>query len=159
MSKEAAVKLTAELQTNEGLKAKIEGVTDKNELVRIANEAGYDVTLDEMIEAEREYKAGVASKTDGVSDELSSEELESAAGGSVWMNDNGKDGHELFCIASYHGWDYSHQKNDYCTNQYHVDRVDVSCNSNVAKPGQNSIMCRYNYLDENGKRHGIGYVR
>jgi len=45
MSKETAKKLIAELQTNEDLKAKVAGITDPTELLKIANEAGYDVTI------------------------------------------------------------------------------------------------------------------
>ena len=56
MSKEIAKKLIAELQTNEELKAKIVGIEDRTELVKKAVEMGYDVTLDELMEAEKEYR-------------------------------------------------------------------------------------------------------
>ena len=53
MSMETAKKLIADLQTNEDFKAKISGITDPTELVKKAVEAGYDVTLDEVAEAEK----------------------------------------------------------------------------------------------------------
>lgn len=40
-------------------------------------QAGYDITLEEMLEAEKEYRAVLAAKTD----ELTADELEAAAGG------------------------------------------------------------------------------
>ncbi len=53
MSKETAKKLIAELQTNEELKAKVNGITDPGQLVKAAVDAGYYVTLDEVAEAEK----------------------------------------------------------------------------------------------------------
>ena len=58
MSKETAKKLLTELQTSEELQAKIRGITDPVELAKKAVEAGYDVTLEELIEAEKELRAG-----------------------------------------------------------------------------------------------------
>ena len=95
MSKETAKKLIAELQTNEELKAKIAGVTDPAEMVKAAVEAGYDVTLEEMLAAEKEYKAALAQKTD----ELTADELEAAAGGVMWRSETNSEGKEYACLA------------------------------------------------------------
>ena len=114
MSKEIAKKLIAELQTNEELKAKIAGITDPAEMVKTAVQNGYDVTVEEMIEAEREYRAETAKK----SDELSADELEGAAGGTWWLNDKNKDGKEFNC--DYCDLDYEYQKehNEWCRYHY-----------------------------------------
>ena len=64
MSKEIAKNLIAELQTNEELKSKVEGITDPEELAKKAVEEGYEVTVDELVEAEREYKSELADKND-----------------------------------------------------------------------------------------------
>ncbi len=111
MSKEIAKKLIAELQENEELKAKIAGINDPAEMAKKAVEAGYDVTLDDLIEAEKEYRAELAQK----SDELSAEELEGAAGGVD--NDIAKDGHEHRCAICYHGRDYEKENNDWCKSE------------------------------------------
>ena len=100
MAKETAKKLIAELQTNEELRAKVKGITDitdRAEMVKIAVEAGYDVTVEEMLEAEREFKEQIAQKTDAQSMELSVDELESTAGGAFGNGDISKDGRELGC--------------------------------------------------------------
>ncbi|MBR5091570.1 MAG: Nif11-like leader peptide family natural product precursor, partial [Ruminiclostridium sp.] len=77
MSKEIAKKLISELQTNEQLKAKVEGITDKEELVKKAVEAGYDVTLDELIEAEKEFRKETAEKNDAEAKKISLDDLDS----------------------------------------------------------------------------------
>ena len=115
MSKETAKKLIAELQTNEELKAKIAGIEDKDELVKMANEAGYDVTLEEMTEAEKEFRAEMAQK----SDELSADELEAAAGGKWSDHEDAKDGHELNCLASYHDYGYQKDNNEWCKDRFY----------------------------------------
>ena len=80
MSKENARKFYKDLQANEELKAKVKGLTDKAEIAKLANEAGYDATLEELTEAEREIRAEQAKKTDEAEKELSTEELGAAAG-------------------------------------------------------------------------------
>ena len=126
MSKEIAKKLIAELQTNEELRAKIAGIKDPAEMVKKAVEAGYDVTLEEMLESEREYKAEMAQK----SDELTADELEGAAGGGIWTGDDAvSDGHELGCAASYHHYDYQNDNNIWCNQFWYCQRghYDGSC--------------------------------
>ena len=125
MSKEIAKKLIAELQENEELRAKTAGITDKDELVKMANEAGFDVTLEELIEADREYRKQLSEKTDSTSDELSADELEGAAGGMYWDGDNSEiDGHELGCRKSYHDVAWTEQKGDVCRETYHCYAVN-----------------------------------
>ena len=115
MSKEIAKKLIAELQTNEELQAKIAGIKEKDELVKIAVQNGYDVTLEEMLAAEKEYRAELASKTD----ELSADELEGAAGGKWSDHEDAKDGHELNCLASYHDYGYQKDNNEWCKDRFY----------------------------------------
>lgn len=63
MSKENAKKFFSELQTNEELKAKVQS-TDPAEIVKIAADAGYNITNEELIEAEKELRKEQAAKTD-----------------------------------------------------------------------------------------------
>jgi len=159
MSKEIAKKLIAELQTNENLKMHVQNFTDKNELVKKLNSEGYDVTLDELIEADNEYRKQLSEKTDSTSEELSDDELASVSGGEIWMCDEGKDGHELFCLSSYHGWDYSREHNDWCTKNEAIDRATKpavkECGYLLGDYVPETVMCRYQYIDENGREHGI----
>ena len=115
MSKEIAKKLIAELQENEELKAKIAGINDPAEMAKKAVEAGYDVTVEEMLAAEKEYRAELASKTD----ELSADELEAAAGGKWSDHEDAKDGHELNCLASYHDYGYQKDNNEWCKDRFY----------------------------------------
>ena len=116
MSKEIAKKLIIELETNEELKARVEGVTDPKELLNIAAEAGYDVTEAEMLEAEREFKKALAEKTD---EKLSFDDLEAVAGGGDWHGEDAPDGHEMGCYICYHKKKYSEETGNYCTDQFY----------------------------------------
>ena len=120
MSKETAKKLIAELQTNEELEKKVEGITDPEQLVKIAVEAGYDVTLEDLEAAEKEFRKELAGKTD----ELTTDELESAAGGNMWQADEASDGHELVCMLSYHHKDWKLEHNEWCKEKYVFDSED-----------------------------------
>ena len=145
MSKDVAKKLIAELQTNEELKAKIAGIEDKDELVKIAVQNGYDVTLEEMLEAEREFKEQIAQKTDAQSVELSADELETAAGGATY--DDASDGHELFCSLSFHDMEFSIDNNEWCKTNLHNDKI-----IDLSQPGQfKRQVCEYNWYDEDGQ--------
>ena len=121
MSKEIAKKLIAELQTNTELKAKIAGIEDKDELVKIAVQNGYDVTVEEMLEAEREFKEQIAQKTDAQSVELSADELETAAGGAHWQGEDAPDGKELGCEICNYKYDEMKEKNYWCKNDWYCN--------------------------------------
>ena len=131
MAKETAKKLIAELQTNEELRAKVKGITDRAEMVKIAVEAGYDVTLEELTEAEREYKAEMAKRAD----ELSADELEGAAGGIFWSSEENKDGKEFNCIYCNLNEEYQVDNKEWCNKVY---------------------TCEQNYKDQKPKSTGSG---
>ncbi|MBO6301816.1 MAG: Nif11-like leader peptide family natural product precursor [Ruminiclostridium sp.] len=116
MSKEIAKKLITELETNEELGAKVAGVTDPNELLKIANESGYDVTIEELIEAEKEGRKSKAAQTD---EKLSFDDLEGVAGGSMWRGDDAPDGHEIGCKLCYHGIDWCSEHDTWCSNRFY----------------------------------------
>ncbi|MBO6228979.1 MAG: Nif11-like leader peptide family RiPP precursor [Ruminiclostridium sp.] len=123
MSKETAKKLIAEMQTNEELRAKIAGITEPAEMVKKAVEAGYDVTLEELIAAEKEFRAEMAQK----SDELTMDELEGAAGGQYWQADeSSKDGREFNCAISYHGADYQAKTGENCNVRWYCQNTNVA---------------------------------
>ena len=136
MSKEIAKKLIAELQTNEELKTKIVGIEDRAELVKKAVEMGYDVTLDELMEAEKEYRNSLAAKTE----ELSPEELESAAGGILWQGEEAPDGKELGCDICNYKYDEMKEKNYWCKDKYYCNSTRIgyipSCNNNGSIVGR-----------------------
>ena len=117
MSKETAKKLIEELQTNEELKAKIAGITDPTELVIIAADAGYDVTVEEMAVAEKEYRAEQAHKT-----KLSVEELDAVAGGAAWKGEDAPDGHEMGCEIRYHHYSYQEETGTWCNINYYCEQ-------------------------------------
>ena len=137
MSKETAKKLIAELQTNEELKAKTAGITDKDELVKMAVEAGYDVTLEEMTEAEKEFRAEMAKK----SDELSAEELEGAAGGGGWSSEEDPDGNEYGCAICNLGYDDQKEYGDWCKQSHYCDKNNIPEKPNMERRPSRKPIC------------------
>ena len=135
MSKEIAKKLITELQTNTELKAKIAGIEDKDELVKIAVQNGYDITLEEMTEAEKEFRAEMAKK----SDELSADELESAAGGGLWTSEEAKDGHEFDCSISYHQYSYQKESGEWCKSASWCEKNNHVWKDKVVSSGGNRV--------------------
>ena len=122
MSKESAKKLIIELQTNETLKAKVNGITDPEQLLKIAVDAGYDVTAEELIEADRERRAEQAKNTD---EKLSLDDLEGVAGGVLGDGDDAPDGHEMGCAISYHVRAWSEENNVWCSNYYYGKNCEM----------------------------------
>ncbi|MBO6301812.1 MAG: Nif11-like leader peptide family natural product precursor [Ruminiclostridium sp.] len=124
MSKEIAKKLMAELGTNEELRAKVKGVTDTEELLKIAVEAGYDVTMEDLTEIEKDLRKEQANKTD---DKLSFDEIEEVAGGRYWRGDLAPDGHEMGCVISYHQSGYSRDNDQWCSSNYYCNGNSLDC--------------------------------
>ena len=126
MSKEIAKKLITELQTNAELKAKIAGITDPAEMVKKAASAGYDVTLEEMTEAEKEFRAEMAKKAD---------ELESAAGGRFWAAEERSDGKEYNCNVCNLKYDDQKEKGDWCKRQSYCETNNIKYDPHPAGGG------------------------
>ena len=137
MSKETAKKLIAELQTNEELAGKVAGITDPAEMVKKAVEAGYDVTLEEMTEAEKEFRAEMAKK----SDELSAEELEGAAGGGIWFSEEDPDGNEYGCAICNLGYDDQKEYGDWCKQSHYCDKNNIPEKPNMEPRPSRKPIC------------------
>ncbi len=131
MSKETAKKLIADLQSSEELKAKVNGITDPVELLKIAVEAGYDVTAEEMIEAEKEKRAEQSKNTD---EKLALDDLEGAAGGELWGGEDAPDGHEMGCLMSYYGMDYQRDNNIWCRHEYYCTNANYEGTGYITLP-------------------------
>ena len=118
MSKEAAIKLITEFQTNEELKTKIAGIEDPEQMLKAAVEAGYDVTMQDLTDAEKALRAAQAERTD---EKLSFEDLESVAGGQWWSGEDAPDGHEMGCEWFYHHEPWQYEKYIWCSNNYYCN--------------------------------------
>ncbi len=84
--------------------------------MKAAVDAGYDITAEEMIEAEKEYRTEKAKKT-----KLSVDELDAVAGGHGWEGEDAPDGHEMGCAVSYHQYDYQEETGNWCKDNYYCD--------------------------------------
>ena len=143
MSKETAKKLIAELQTNEELRAKIAGITDQSEMVKKAVEAGNDVTLEEMLAAEKEFRAELASKTD----ELPADELEGAAGGGFWHGENNKDGKEYGCNICNLDEEYQRKNREFCQHDHYCEQTNVNGKNEVCLTASRGYCKGYTFVE------------
>ena len=85
------------------------------ETVRELKELGVDVSAEEIVQAERDLRVSLTE----VNVELSPEDLDKAAGGYWWAADDSPiDGHELFCIFTWHDSSWSKEHDDWCTKNY-----------------------------------------
>ena len=119
MSKEIAKKLITELETNEELKAKVNGITDPEELLKTAVASGYDVTMEELIDAEKAYKMDKAAETD---EKLSFDDLEDVAGGYHWTGEDAPDGHEMGCEICYHKGGWAKENDTWCSKTFYCTK-------------------------------------
>ncbi|MBO6301813.1 MAG: hypothetical protein J6N15_05195 [Ruminiclostridium sp.] len=93
-------------------------------LLKIALGSGYDVTLEELIEAEKENRKAKAAQTDA---KLSIDELEDVAGGKAWNGEDAPDGHELGCLIFYHHSGYSKENEVWCKDNYYCSGTNRTC--------------------------------
>lgn len=99
---------------DEELRTRLEG-KEPDEAAVMAKELGFDVSAEEIVQAERDLRI---SSTE-VNIELSPEDLDKAAGGYWWAADDSPiDGHELFCIFTWHDSSWSKEHDDWCTKNY-----------------------------------------
>jgi len=107
--------------------------------VKIAVQNGYDVTVEEMLEAEREFKEQIAQKTDAQSVELSADELETAAGGAHWQGEDAPDGKELGCEICNYKYNEMKEKNYWCKNDWYCNgtrgKYEPDCYNNGSNMG------------------------
>lgn len=76
MAKQSVHQLLSDAQSSEKLQQMFNGVTDVDEITRLATDAGYEFTADE-------FRQGKAEFYENHNVELSDEQLESVAGGVV----------------------------------------------------------------------------
>lgn len=110
-------KLIEDIQTNEELMAKCSSTNDPEELTKILNDAGYDVTKEEILTAEKEIKSQISKSSDESIEILSADKFEEVVGG--WFDlEEAPDGHDIGCVLTYHGEGWCRDNNTYCRNTY-----------------------------------------
>lgn len=91
------------------------------DFVKIAKDAGLDLTQEELDEAVEELRER---RKNAVLETLSPEELEKVAGGTDCpqmffdIHEDAPDGHEIGCFIPWHGKDWCNENNTYCNRNY-----------------------------------------
>ena len=120
MNKENAKIFLEQVMKDEALRARI---ADKEpaDVVEIAKELGFDVTADDLAQAERALRN--ASGTAEAPVELAPGEMDMVVGGSAFLGEDAPDGHEMGCIAFYHHYNYQLENNIWCKRSYYCKGV------------------------------------
>ena len=116
MALEKAKEFLKNAMTDESLRRKIASM-QPDEIAAVAEEAGFEVTADELEKAEHDLRRGLEDGEKPV--ELDKDELDKIAGGEYWEGDDAPDGHEMGCYIFYHRIDYAKETGIECTNHYY----------------------------------------
>lgn len=88
-----------------------------DEAAAIARELGFDVTAEELTQAEKELRKLPQDCENP--EQLSPDDLDTVAGGGLWRGEDAPDGHEMGCNLTYHGYDWSRSTGNWCVNMYY----------------------------------------
>ena len=89
------------------------------EVVAIARELGFDVTAEELVQAEQALKNAAGNAEKPV--ELNVNDMDKVVGGSCFLGEDAPDGHEMGCIAFYHHYNYQKENNIWCNKSYYCN--------------------------------------
>ena len=112
-------KFIEELANNEAFAEKVIKVSNSDEIIAIAADAGIQVTAEDLAEAEKQLKMEVSRATEGEMEELTLDELENASGGAFFAGEDASDGHEMGCFIKWHKADDCKQLDEWCTFNYY----------------------------------------
>ena len=117
MANEKVEKLVKALQDDAALREKIAAMNNPEEMLKFANDSGFDVTMDDLLEVEKALRKAKAEEADDVA--LTFDDVEDVAGGGQWMGEDASDGHEMGCRRSYHGYDWCSEHNEWCNSMWY----------------------------------------
>ena len=113
MANEKFEKLVKALQDDAALREKIAAMNNPEEMLKFANDSGYDVTMEELEEVDKALREAKAEETEEVA--LSFEDVENVAGGIMTVQgEDASDGHEIGCSTSYHGYKWCVENDEWC---------------------------------------------
>ena len=113
MANEKVTKLVKELQENATLREKIAAMNNPEDMLKLAKDSGFDVTMEELEEVDKALREAKAEETDEIA--LSFDDVENVAGGMVAVEgEDASDGHEIGCEASYHGYKGCVENDEWC---------------------------------------------
>lgn len=128
MAIEKAVEFLQEMRADDSFREKLKDLKAQTEekileaYAETAKKTGLDLTIEELKEAAQSLGKQIEQSTDAAAEDirkLDDEDLENVAGGALWRGDDSEiDGHELFCILTYHGAEWSLENNEWCHSNY-----------------------------------------
>ena len=116
MADEKVEKLVKELQEDAALREKIAAMETPEEMLKFANDSGYDVTMEDLLKVEKALREDKAEEADEVA--LSFDDVEDVTGG----YEEAPDGHDMGCCGCYHGYYWQEENNIWCNKDYYCDK-------------------------------------
>lgn len=114
MSMENAERFLKKVLSDDDLRKNV-SEKEYEEIVSMAKGMGYDFSAEELKSVVDEYR-----KNTGNPDaKLKAEDLDSFAGGALWMGEDASDGHEMGCVFAWHLEDWCKEHDEYCKDDYY----------------------------------------
>lgn len=127
MALENAKEFLKRVMSDKALCARV-GEKEPTEVVEIAKELGFDVTVEELEGAVKALRQAAMQELK----ELNFDEMDKAVGGTFWGGEDAPDGHEMGCAITWHHYNWQKEHNIWCNQSFY---------------------CKGNHLNENGVYH------
>ena len=129
MALENAKMFLNQIMKDKALRARVAGKAPDGVAV-IAKELGFDVTAEELKQAEQDLR--IPSTTGEKPVEMNLDDMDKVAGGAAFMGEDAPDGHEMGCLWAYHHYNYQKENNIWCQKAYycnHYYEIEVDWDS------------------------------
>ena len=118
MALENARKFLEQVMKDKALRART-AEKEPVEVVAIARELGFDVTAEELMQAEQALKNAAGNAETPV--ELNTDDMDKVVGGMAFCGEDAPDGHEMGCVWFYHHYNYQEENNIWCNKSYYCN--------------------------------------
>ena len=130
MSLDQAKKFLIQVMKEPALRERITDM-EPSEAAASAEELGFELTVEELLEAEKEFRAERSTESPV---ELEPDELDHVAGGGgtiggslhtdpsmLWRGEDAPDGHEMGCVLTYHNAAWQEKNNIWCQKEFYCN--------------------------------------
>ena len=137
MALENARKFLEQVMKDKALRART-AEKEPVEVVAIARELGFDVTAEELMQAEQALKNAAGNAETPV--ELNADDIDKVVGGMAFCGEDAPDGHEMGCFISWYGDQWQEKNGIYCGKMNLCDRQFHVCLSTPNRNGKHDLI-------------------
>ena len=137
MALENAKRFLEQVMKDKALRARV-AEKEAGEVVAIAKELGFDVTAEELMQAEQALKNAAGNAETPV--ELNADDMDKVVGGMAFFGEDAPDGHEMGCFISWYGDQWQEKNGIYCGKMNLCDRQFHVCLSTPNRNGKHDLI-------------------